>query len=369
MVYLDNGATSMHKPPEVIRTVQRALRCCANPGRGGHEASMAASRVVYGCRERAAQMFGCPAEQVVFTSNCTHGLNIAINSIVRPGAKVAVSGFEHNAVMRPLYALGANITICGRKLFDRGDTLQAFESALKKGVDAVVCTHVSNVFGYILPVEDIGALCARYGVPFILDAAQSAGTMPVALDELKATFIAMPGHKGLLGPQGTGLLLCADQGIPLLYGGTGNNSLDRSMPEQLPERLEAGTLNVPGIAGLSAGLAYLKQRGIDDIHRKECVQATRCIAGLKELGCTVFSGENQSGTVSFLPGGDCEETAAFLAEKGIAVRAGIHCAPLAHESAGTLASGTVRISFGHDAAKWQTDRLLKTLALCRGNVM
>ena len=253
MIYLDNGATSMVKPRAVIKAAQWAMECCANPGRGGHEASMAASRVVFDCRERAAKMFGCKPEQIVFTSNCTHGLNIAIHSIVKPGARVAVSGFEHNAVMRPLYALGANITICGRKLFSRGDTLQAFEAALKRGVDAVVCTHVSNVFGYILPVEEIGALCETYGVPFVVDAAQSAGILPVRMEQLKADFIAMPGHKGLLGPQGTGLLLCAGNTTPLLYGGTGNHSLEKTMPEELPERLEAGTLNVPGIAGLSAG--------------------------------------------------------------------------------------------------------------------
>jgi len=349
--------------------VQWAMECCANPGRGGHEASMAASRVVFDCRERAAQMFGCKPERVVFTSNCTHGLNIAIRSIVNPGARVAVSGFEHNAVMRPLYALGAKIAICGRKLFDRGDALQSFESALKKGVDAVVCTHVSNVFGYILPVEEIGDLCMAYEVPFIVDAAQSAGTLPVRMDRLKAAFVAMPGHKGLLGPQGTGILLCAGDTTPLLYGGTGNHSLEKTMPAALPERLEAGTLNVPGIAGLSAGLAYLHKRGIDNIHHDECIQARCCIAGLKGLGCTVFSGEDQSGTVSFLPGGDCEEAAAFLAEKGIAVRPGYHCAPLAHESAGTLDTGTVRISYGHDAVQWQTDRFLKTIKHWRADVM
>ena len=364
MIYLDNGATSMNKPKAVLKAVQWAMECCANPGRGGHEASMAASRVVFECRERAGAFFGCKPEQVVFTFNCTHGLNIAIKR-----ARVAVSGFEHNAVMRPLYALGAKITVCGRKLYDRADTLQAFELALKTGIDAVVCTHVSNVFGYILPVEQIGALCAAYGVPFILDAAQSAGTLPVRMDRLKAAFIAMPGHKGLLGPQGTGLLLCAESGSPLLYGGTGNHSLEKAMPDQLPERLEAGTLNVPGIAGLSEGLAYLEKRGIERIHRIECTQASRCIAGLKKLGYTVFEGSDQSAVVSFLPGGDCEEAAAFLADRGIAVRPGIHCAPLAHESAGTLETGTVRISFGYDALPWQTDRFLEQMARWRKDVM
>ena len=361
MIYLDNGATSLRKPPQVIRAVRQALLHCANPGRGGHEASMAASRVVYGCRERAAEFFGCRSEQVIFTSNCTHGLNIAIRSLVRPGSRVAVSGFEHNAVMRPLYALGARITVCGRKLFQREDTLSEFEAALKKGVDAVVCTHVSNVFGYILPAEQIGKLCMEHGVPFILDAAQSAGTLPVDVAATGAAFIAMPGHKGLLGPQGTGLLLCAGGAEPLLFGGTGNYSLEMTMPEQLPERLEAGTVNVPGIAGLSEGLAYLQARGIERIHRVEAAQARRCAEGLHSLGFTVFCGAEQSGTVSFVPDGDCEELAEFLGRQGIGVRAGLHCAPLAHESAGTLETGTVRVSFGYDASEVQTKQFLMAL--------
>lgn len=369
MIYLDNGATSLHKPPEVISAVQRALRCCANPGRGGHEASMAASRAVFQCRERAADLFDCKPDQVVFTSNCTHGLNIAIRSIVKPGSSVAVSGFEHNAVMRPLYALGAKITVCGRRLFDREDTLRAFEAALEKGVDAVICTHVSNVFGYILPVAEIAKLCEDRRVPFILDAAQSAGTVPVSMAQLQAAFIAMPGHKGLLGPQGTGLLLCAEGGSPLLFGGTGSSSMEKEMPRELPERLEAGTLNVPGIAGLSEGLAYLKKRGIEGIHRAECGQVRRCCEGLRALGCHVYSGDDQSGTVSFVPDGDCEDLAAYLASRGIAVRAGLHCAPLAHESAGTLDTGTVRVSFGIDASHRQTDRLLQAMAPFRKDVM
>ena len=270
MIYLDNGATSMSKPKTVLKAVQWAMACCANPGRGGHKASMAASRAVFGCRERAGAFFGCRPEQVVFTYNCTHGLNIAIRSIVKPGARVAVSGFEHNAVMRPLYALGAGITVCGRRLFDPADTLQAFESALKRGVDAVVCTHVSNVFGYILPVEQIGTLCAEHGVPFLVDAAQSAGVLPVRMDRLQAAFVAMPGHKGLYGPQGTGVLLCGNTPLQtLIEGGTGSNSRLQTMPDFLPDRLEAGTHNVPGIAGLLAGVNYVKERGMADILHRE----------------------------------------------------------------------------------------------------
>ena len=359
MIYLDNGATSFRKPSGVYRAVAEAMRTCANPGRGGYGAAMEASRRLFACREMAGELFGCQPEQVVLTSNCTHGLNIAIRSAVKPGARVVVSGFEHNAVMRPLYALGAKITVAGRKLFDRQDTLRAWEQALEKGQDAAVFTHVSNVFGYILPVEEMAAMCRKKGVPFVLDAAQSAGTLPVNLKKLGASFIAMPGHKGLLGPQGTGLLLCAEPGEPLLFGGTGTASRDHGMPEELPERLEAGTVNVPGFAGLTEGLRFLLEQGTDAVFRVEHRQLQRCVEGLKKRGFRVFSGPDQASTVSFLPGSDCEEAAEFFGKQGIAIRAGLHCAPLAHESAGTLETGTVRVSFGPFASDRETEVFLR----------
>lgn len=359
MIYLDNGATSFYKPLCVHRAVQDAMKRCANPGRGGHEAAMAAANTVYRCREAAGELFGCDADRVVFTSNCTHGLNIAIRTVVKPGARVAISGFEHNAVTRPLHALGANLRIAGRRLFDPDDTLESFERELNAGVDAAVFTHVSNVFGYILPVEQMAAMCRERGVPFVIDAAQSAGALPVSMKNLKADFIAMPGHKGLLGPQGTGLLLCGKVPEPLLYGGTGSESVRQDMPDYTPERIEAGTLNVPGIAGLGAGLRYLKQEGTGNILKREQHQARRCAEGLRKLGMKVYAGPHQAGTVSFVPGMDCEIAARMLAHNGIAVRAGLHCAPLAHESAGTQETGTVRISFGHDASDGQTRELLK----------
>ena len=357
MTYLDHGATSFHKPETVYRAMQCALENCANPGRGGYKAAMAAAETVLRCRELAGEMFDCDPEQVVMTSNCTHGLNIAIGTLVKPGARVVVSGFEHNAVTRPLYARNAKLTVAGRKLFDWENTLEEWEAALKKGADAAVFTHVSNVFGYILPVKELAALCRQYSVPFAIDAAQSAGMLPVALRELGADFIAMPGHKGLLGPQGTGLLLCGREPVPLLQGGTGSLSKQQEMPDFLPDAAEAGTLNVPGIAGLAAGLQYVKQKTPRYFLGREQREAKHCIKILKEFGFRVFEGENQSGTVSFLPNMDCEEAARLLANHGIAVRAGLHCAPLAHESAGTLQTGTVRISFGHDAAAWQTGEL------------
>jgi cysteine desulfurase family protein len=362
VIYLDNGATSFPKPTQVETAMVKALRTCGNPGRGGYPAAMAAARAVYDCREAAAKLFHLQPEQVVLTSNCTHGLNIAIRTLVNPGDSVVISGFEHNAVVRPLHALGAKLTIAGRRLFDWEDTLEEFEKALRTGPKAAVFTHVSNVFGYVLPAEEMAGLCKRYGVSFIVDAAQAAGSMELDFTRLGADFVAMPGHKGLLGPQGTGLLLCGRMGQPLLFGGTGSDSLRREMPEYLPERLEAGTVNVPGIAGLAAGIRYVSRVGAETIGHRERSQAAALARGLKNLGFRVFSGANQSGTVSFVPRGDCEEVGEKLAQRGIAVRAGLHCAPLAHESAGTLETGTLRVSFGHDASTEQTQAFLKEMA-------
>ena len=358
MIYLDAGATSFHKPPQVYRAVDRALRQCANPGRGGYPAAMLATREIFHCREVAGQLFSCAPEQVVLTTSCTHGLNLAIRSLVKPGMTVVVSGFEHNAVTRLLHAIGANIRVAGRKLFDWEDTLREWETALD-GADAAVFTHVSNVFGYILPVEAMARMCREREIPFVLDAAQSAGVLPVSLEALGAAFIAMPGHKGLLGPQGTGMLLCRNGGEPLLYGGTGSASLLQTMPEDLPERLEPGTLNVPGYAGLAAGMEWLHRNGVEGVYEREHRQLLRCVAGLKTLGMEVFAGDHQAGTVSFRPGMDCEEAAQRLAKEGIAVRAGLHCAPYAHQSAGTLATGTVRVSFGYGAENPQTSAFLR----------
>ena len=357
MTYLDSGATSFPKPQTVTYAMVRAMETCGNPGRGGYDAAMRASAAVLGCRERAGKLFDCDPEQVVCTTSCTHGLNMAIRTLVKPGSRVVVSGFEHNAVIRTLHGLGAQIHVAGRKLFDPADTLEQFASALKKGMDAAVFTHVSNVFGYILPVEEMAALCRRYHVPFIVDCAQSAGTLPVSLKNWGADFIAMPGHKGLLGPMGTGLLLCDRVPKPLLMGGTGSLSESPAMPAFLPDAGEAGTVNVPGIAGLSAGLDYVLRETPRKILLREQREMRRCANRLEKFGFTVFTGESQCGTISFVPDCGCDELAEALGKQGICVRAGLHCAPLAHESAGTLHTGTVRVSFGHNACPQQTGNL------------
>lgn len=361
MTYLDSGATSFPKPQTVVNAMVCAMENCGNPGRGGYGAAMAGARTVLRCRERAGELFDCEPEQVVCTGSCTHGLNLAIRTLVKPGSRVVISGFEHNAVTRPLHLLGAKIHVAGRKLFDWEDTLAEFEKALRQGMDAAVFTHVSNVFGYILPAEEMARLCRKYRVPFIVDCAQSAGTLPVSLKNWGADFIAMPGHKGLLGPMGTGLLLCGRVPAPLLAGGTGSQSENQQMPDFLPDAAEAGTANVAGIAGLSAGIDLVKKMGPEQILQREVQQMRRCIKKMEKFGFRVFSGENQCGTVSFVPDCGCEEMAERLGKHGICVRAGLHCAPLAHESAGTLDTGTVRISFGHEASPQQVGSLILAL--------
>ncbi len=364
MIYLDYGATSFKKPRAVHEAVGRALGSCASPGRGGYGPARLAQQELFTCRQRAADLFHCEPEQVVFTTSATHGLNMAIRTLVKPGDRVVISGFEHNAVVRPLYSLGANVQIAGRRLFDPAETLEQFERTLRKGVRAAVFTHVSNVFGYILPVEELAKLCKQYSTPFIVDAAQSAGALPVDFEALGADFIAMPGHKGLLGPQGTGLLLCGRHPEPLIMGGTGSMSQSRFMPDFLPDGAEAGTANVPGIAGLSAGLDYISRVGTDGILQREQTQVQQCVRGLQELGVRVFTGPDQAGVVSFVPKMDCQELADRLWKHGIAVRAGLHCAPVAHESAGTLDSGTVRVSFGFMSSPRDTECFLTAVGKC-----
>ena len=312
MIYFDSAATTLEKPQEVPRSSAWAMTHLASPGRGGHAPGMGAADLMYELREQAARLFhvGDP-EQVVLTYNATHGLNMAIRSLVRPGGTAVISGYEHNAVTRPLHAIpGVKVRVAAGPLFDGDGVFAAFEQAVTSDVDAVVCNHVSNVFGFIQPVDRIAQLCRERGVPLIVDASQSAGTLNVDLEGWGAAFVAMPGHKGLYGPQGTGLLLCGGDAQPLLYGGTGSLSVSQEMPDFLPDRLEAGTHNVCGAAGLLAGMKFVSRTGIARIHRHERELACRMMDRLARIpGVTVFrGGENQSGLCSIvLDGMDCEE--------------------------------------------------------------
>ena len=365
MIYLDSAATSLLKPPSVTRATAMAVRTMASPGRGGHSAAMRAADTVFACRDAAAELFHVPEpERVVFTMNATHALNIAIHSLVSPGDPVVISGYEHNSVTRPLHALGAQVRVAESPLFDPEAAVSAFRRALP-GAKAAVCTMVSNVFGYLLPVREIAELCAAAGVPLIVDASQAAGCVAFDAAALGAAFVAMPGHKGLLGPQGTGILLCFAQPKPLLCGGTGSQSVLQDMPEELPDRLEAGTHNVPGIAGLLAGIRYLSAQGVEHIERRERCLAQRLTAQLRaQPRLEVLASPDPACQTAVLSvrcrDMDSELLAQKLARYGIAVRAGLHCAPVAHRTAGTLETGTVRLSlspFNTDAEIARTARV------------
>ena len=367
MIYLDSAATTLQKPASVAAASAWAVNHLASPGRGGHRPAMAASEKAFACREAAARLFHVEdPERVVFTFNATHGLNIAIKTLAGPGSRVVISGYEHNAVTRPLHALKADLRVARGRLFDRQAVLEDFRRELDRGVDLAVCTHVSNVFGFILPVGDIAALCRERKVPLIIDASQSSGILPIDFEALEAAFIAMPGHKGLYGPQGTGLLLCGADPVPLLEGGTGSESRRQSMPEFLPDRLEAGTHNIAGIAGLLEGLRFLERRGVADIAAHETDLIRRMGEGLAAIpGVEPFrtsSPEVQAGVLSFrVAGRDCEELGDALGSRGIALRAGLHCAPLAHETAGTLETGTLRASVSAFNTRREIDKFLQTL--------
>ncbi len=349
MVYLDNAATSFVKPQSVYYAVSRAMFELSSPGRGGYETAMRAAETAFLCREAAAALFNVPGpENVVITFNATHGLNIAIRSLASRGGRVVVSGFEHNSVMRPLNDIGARTFVAAAQPFDENSTLNAFHKKLTPDTELAVVNHVSNVFGCIQPVYEIAEMCRKRHIPLIIDASQSAGVLSVDFMQLGAAFVAMPGHKGLFGPQGTGLLLCGEMPRTFMAGGTGSSSILHSMPDVLPDRAEAGTHNMPGIAGLLAGIKFVSSRGTDIIlkHERELIallsQELNRIEKVKTYMPPVYNG---TGVLSFNINDIAPEAAArSLSELGIAVRAGLHCAPLAHKSAGTLETGTIRSS-------------------------
>lgn len=351
MMYFDSGATTLEKPAAVRNAVARAVNSLSSPGRGSYRATRMAEETDYLCRTAAAKLFGvAEPENVVFTHNATHGLNIAINTLVKPGSRVIISGYEHNAVTRPLHAIpNVELTVLDTPPFQPEKMVAECRGALEKGADVLICNHVSNVFGCIQPIEELGRLCREKGVPFVVDASQSAGILPLTMAELGASFIAMPGHKGLYGPQGTGLLLCNYKPKALLHGGTGSQSLLQTMPEELPDRLESGTHNMPGIAGLLEGLRFVERRGMENILRHERALTRHAVELLRRIeGVKVFYREelrNQTGVLSFIADGiDCEALGQALGRQGVAVRAGFHCAPLAHRTVKTLKTGTVRFT-------------------------
>lgn len=359
MIYLDNAATTLEKPPAVSRAMCWAMRHAGGAGRSAHPPAMLGADIIYDTRRLAAQVFDVPdPTRVIFTANATQALNMALYAMAQTRRHFAISGFEHNAVYRPILELvkrnNLKLTMLRSALWEDALLLEQAEQAIRDGADCFVLCHVSNVFGYIQPLEQLDALLSEHGIPLILDASQSAGVLPLSVSKLHSlAAVGMPGHKGLYAPPGTGMLLWMSQDLPapLLLGGTGSLSERADMPDFLPDRLESGTVNVAGIAGLFEGLQFVSKVGESEIAAWECKLRDLVTEKLREVpGVTVYTSPNpqkQTGVLSFtcrqLP---CEIVAQRLAEHNICVRAGLHCAPLAHSTAGTLETGTVRISPG-----------------------
>jgi len=372
MIYLDNAATSWPKPPSVPQAVERAIRRYgANPGRSGHALAAQTAAQVYHCREQAAALFHCQPEQVVFTLNCTHSINTVIQGLLRPGDHVLISDLEHNAVARCVHQLYLD-GVCGYSIVptyaDPAETVESFRRAIRPNSRLICCTHGSNVFGQILPIEQLATLAHSYGLLFAADCAQTGGVLPIDLEGSDLDFVCLPGHKGLYGPTGTGLLLCKDSALlrPLTQGGTGTESLSLEMPGYLPERLESGTVNTAGILGLSAGLDYVSGHGVEKIYAFESRLTRQLYEELAPVPWVHFYGPEprQGETLPLLSltlgSMNGSETADWLDRQGaVATRGGFHCAKLAHEKMGTEGCGTCRLSPG------SFNRLAEIRQVCR----
>ena len=345
-VNFDNAATTYPKPTEVRQAVNEAVETYGSAGRGSHPIAMRGSELLYSAREDVAAMFGAEPERVVFTSNCTHALNIAIQGILGGGGHVIVSGLEHNAVMRPVYAL-AKAGKCRYSIAEQPD-VNAFARLIRPDTKAVICTLCSNVTGEILPWREIGALCREKKLCFIADGAQACGVLEVSLSD-GINILCTAGHKGLYGITGTGLLISDGKYEipPLMHGGSGSLSNLPEMPPFLPDALEAGTLGLVGVASVRAGVQFVRRRGIENIRKHETALCEEVIRELRKIpGVTVYrrEGAAYAPIVSFnvrdLPS---EETAEQLGKQGFCLRAGLHCAPLVHHRMDTE-EGTVRFS-------------------------
>jgi cysteine desulfurase family protein len=361
LIYLDNAATSVPKAPGVGRAVAEVIdQLGASPGRGGHRLALEAGRLLLEIRESVADFFGSSdASRIIFTSGATEAINLALFGLLQPGDRVITSSMEHNAVLRPLHALQERGIETVRITADASGRVSAEEirAAAIQGprrARMVVLTHAANVTGTIQPIEEVAEWCRQEGVLLLVDAAQSAGLLPIDVEAMGIDLLAVPGHKNLLGPAGTGFLYVRPglQPTPLNYGGTGGDSASPLPPEELPERLESGTINLPGLAGLRAGLQYLETRGRQEVRRHKTALLDQLLNGMKHLeGVRIYGpGEatRHAGVVSInLAGRDPAEVGFRLdADYGICVRTGLHCAPEAHRTIGSFPDGTVRISPG-----------------------
>ncbi|MCA0170742.1 aminotransferase class V-fold PLP-dependent enzyme [Bacillus sp. RAR_GA_16] len=357
MIYFDQAATSFPKPPEVVQAMTEVMTdYAANPGRGGHALSRRANDMIIQTREQLADFFGFDyPERVCFTANATASLNQAIKGFqFAEGDHVLTTSYEHNSVRRPLEYLKKVIgievdylNIAEAEEFDR----EAFRQAIQPNTKMIIVSHGSNLTGNIVPIAMIGEIAKQKGITFLVDASQTAGILPIHMGEMGIDLLAFPGHKGLLGPQGTGVLMVGEgmELTPLYHGGTGSSSELIDQPDQLPERLESGTLNTPGIAGLLAGLGAIKKMGLLEIRKHEQKLTEMLIKGLGQIDyVSVYGPAERLGVIPFtIEGIDAQEIAIILDQHyHIAVRAGLHCTPLGHETIGTSSTGAVRLSVG-----------------------
>jgi cysteine desulfurase family protein len=373
LIYFDNAATTFPKPPAVVQAANDALRFYGgNPGRSGHRMSMAVSEKVYDVRRKAGAFFGAEPENVIFTLNCTHALNIALQGVMAEGGHIIASCLDHNAVLRPLEAMAQkgqiSYSVADVIESDPEKTLDNFACLICPDTKAIVCTHASNVTGTLLPVEKLGQLCRERGLLFILDAAQTAGTLPVKLS-MGPDIICTAGHKGLLAAPGTGLLVLRP-GLalpPLMQGGTGSNSLELLQPDFAPDRYEPGTLNTVGVLSLGAGLLEISRRGVPRIYHHEMALCTRVYEELSRMpGVSLLAQSFKLGEkapiVSFnLNKLDSNTVASRLSEQGFALRGGFHCAALAHPYLGTQQQGAVRFSPGVFNTPREVEMFLSTV--------
>lgn len=372
MIYMDNAATTMHKPKEVIDAVVAAMSSMGNAGRGVNEASLSASRLIYDTREKLCRLFGAEdPRQIVFTANSTESLNIAIKGILNPGDHVIATMLEHNSVLRPLYEMekkGVRLTIVKSNPEGTLD-LADIENAIAPDTKMIVCTNGSNLTGNYIDPEPIGTLAREKGIVFVVDASQTAGVFPIDVQKMKIDVLCFTGHKGMLGPQGTGGMYVR-KGLsvrPLLSGGSGVQTYSKTHPTEMPTALEAGTLNGHGIAGLHAAVEYLEKTGVDTIRAREQDLMWRFYEGVKEIpGVKVsgdFSTKNRCAIVTLNIGDydSSEVSDELLTEYGISTRSGGHCAPLMHEALGTVEQGAVRFSFSHYNTEEEVDTAIRAI--------
>lgn len=373
MIYLDNAATSFPKPEVVYKAILNNMKNFgANPGRSGHKMALEAGRGIFKGREIIAELFNIDDPmQIVFTSNATESLNLAIKGILNPGDHVITTSMEHNSVLRPIKTLENNGVENSIIQCDESGILnpQDIRNAIKENTKLIVITHASNVTGTLMPIKEVGEIAKEKGVLFLVDAAQTAGIYDIDIKTMHIDLLAMAGHKGLMGPQGTGVLYIKE-GIevrPLKEGGTGSKSQELIQPLMLPDRYESGTPNTLGIAGLTAGIEYILQEGIDKIRKHEEFLTEYFIEGLNKIKKVKIYGpkdiKKQVAVVSINIGEEDSSEMAYILDKAfdIAVRPGLHCAPLAHKTLGTSEQGTVRFSMGYFNIKEDIDSALKAI--------